>query len=72
MSTPLPGQRAGQRPLKAAVATQRAIGRSVMAAGGLTGGFLLHIDGQLMEMTEDANGVRTVEPYQPPTPETEE
>jgi hypothetical protein len=72
MSTPLPGQRGGQRPLKAAMATQRAIGRSLTSTGVMTEGFLLHINGQLVVMTEDAQGVRTVEPYQPPTTETEE
>lgn len=71
MTIPVPGQRAGQRPLKAAIATQRSIGRSVASSGVMSEGFLLHIDGQLMHMTEDAAGVRTVTPYHPPT-ETEE
>lgn len=72
MTLPVPGQRAGQRPFKAAMATQRTIGRALTSSGVMSEGFLLHIDGQLMRMTEDADGVRTVEPYQPPTPETEE
>ncbi|GAA2948076.1 hypothetical protein ACFPN0_15345 [Kitasatospora cinereorecta] len=50
--SPVPGQRAAQRPLRAMTASQRVLGRSVQAAAGaLTGpvgvGF---IDGQQVEV----------------------
>lgn len=73
MSAPLPGQRAGQHPLRAAVASQRAIGRAVSASGGYAEVLLVVLDGQVMRITEDADGNQQVTPYeQDPTDTTDQ
>jgi len=41
----LPGQRAAQRPLRAAMATQRRLGRAAMPAGGMAGRMVLDLGG---------------------------
>lgn len=43
---PLPGQRAAQRPLRAAIATQRRLGRAASPAGGLAGRMVLDLVGR--------------------------
>lgn len=64
MSTALPGQRAGQRPMRAAVATQRAIGRAVGSAGGLVDAFVLHTPEGWRQIVQDPEtGAEVLAPY---------
>lgn len=63
MST-LPGQRAGQRPLRAAVASQRAIGQRLSAAGALSDTLVLWTaqDGW-QKVAHEADGRDHLVPY---------
>lgn len=64
MSTALPGQRAGQRPMRAAVATQRAIGRAVGPSGGLAETFVLRTPEGWRQIVQDPEtGAETLAPY---------
>lgn len=64
MSTALPGQRAGQRPMRAAIATQRAIGRAIGSSGALVDTFVLHTrDGWQQIVRDPDTGVETLAPY---------
>jgi hypothetical protein len=42
----LPGQRAAQRPLRAAIAAQRRLGRATATGGGMAGRMVLDVDGR--------------------------
>jgi hypothetical protein len=60
----LPGQRAAQRPMRAAVAAQRAIGRSVTTSGGTTGRLVLNVGGgRWVEQVIDDKGQEQLVPY---------
>lgn len=72
MSAPLPGQRAAQRPLRAAVASQAAIGRSVASSGGVVESLILNVGGRFMRVVTDENGLEGLEPYELGQDETEE
>lgn len=72
MSAPLPGQRAAQRPLRAAVAAQRAIGRSVSSSGGLVESLILNVGGEWKRVATGEDGSEHLEPYQLGQDETEE
>ena len=64
MSTALPGQRAGQRPLRAAVATQRAIGRSLGTTGAMADTLVLHTeDGWQQVVIDPDHGGEVLVPY---------
>lgn len=61
----LPGQRAAQRPLRAAVAAQRAIGRAVTSSGGTSGRLVMQVDGgRWMEQVIDNQGQEQLVPFE--------
>ncbi|MFJ8855090.1 hypothetical protein [Streptomyces sp. NPDC102437] len=60
----LAGQRAAQRPLRAAVAAQRAIGRAVMSSGGTAGRLVMRVDGRWVEQVIDADGQEQLVPFE--------
>jgi hypothetical protein len=62
--TALPGQRAAQRPLRAAVAAQRAIGRAVTGGGTSSTRLVLNVGGQWMEQTVNDEGQEQLVPYE--------
>lgn len=64
MSTALPGQRAAQRPLRAAVQVQRAIGRAVASSGTSTSVLVLNVGGEWMQQVIDEDGQEQLVPYQ--------
>lgn len=66
MSTALPGQRAGQRPMRAAMATQRAIGRQLTSSGALVDTFVLHTRERGWEqiVQDPDTGAETLAPYE--------
>ncbi|MFE2934952.1 hypothetical protein [Streptomyces sp. NPDC059278] len=59
----LPGQRAAQRPIRAAVAAQRAIGRAVAASGGTAGRLVMNVGGRWVEQVIDGQGQEHLVPY---------
>ena len=59
----LPGQRAAQRPMRAAVAAQRAIGRAVTTSGGTTSRLVMRVGGQWVEQVIDSDGQEQLVPY---------
>ncbi|MEU3220049.1 hypothetical protein [Streptomyces sp. NPDC006971] len=62
--TALAGQRAAQRPLRAAMAAQRAIGRSVASSGGTTGRLVMRVSGgRWMEQVIDDKGQEHLVPF---------
>lgn len=60
----LPGQRAAQRPMRAAVAAQRAIGRAVTTSGGTTGRLVMRVDGRWVEQVIDDQGQEQLVPFE--------
>jgi hypothetical protein len=62
MST-LPGQRAAQRPLRAAVASQRAIGRQLTSVQALSEELVLWTDDGWQKVVCDDNGRDHLVPY---------
>ncbi|MFE7105641.1 hypothetical protein ACFU98_10550 [Streptomyces sp. NPDC057575] len=60
----LPGQRAAQRPMRAAVAAQRAIGRAVTTSGGTTGRLVMRVDGRWVEQVIDEAGQEQLVPFE--------
>ncbi|MFF9265807.1 hypothetical protein [Streptomyces longwoodensis] len=62
MST-LPGQRAAQRPLRAAVASQRAIGRQLTSVQTLSEELVLWTDEGWQKVVCDDNGRDHLVPY---------
>ncbi|WP_019549818.1 MULTISPECIES: hypothetical protein [Streptomycetaceae] len=60
----LPGQRAAQRPMRAAVSVQRAIGRTVADGGASTGVLVLNVGGEWMQQVIDEDGQEQLVPYQ--------
>lgn len=64
MSTPVPGQRMAQRPMRAAMASQAALGRSAAAAGSLTDQMILNVGGAWKRVATDADGNDHLEPYE--------
>jgi len=52
----LPGQRAAQRPMRAAVAAQRALGRAAATAGGIAGRMVLEIASRRWVVTHQKDG----------------
>ncbi|MEE1774438.1 hypothetical protein PUR34_41285 [Streptomyces sp. JV185] len=60
----LPGQRAAQRPMRAAVSAQRAIGRSVTTSGGTTGRLVMWVDGRWVEQVIDDKGQEQLVPFE--------
>lgn len=63
-STALPGQRAGQRPLRAAVAAQRAIGRAVSDTDADSTVLILQVRGEWKRLEAGADGVERLVPYE--------
>ncbi|MFF8716152.1 hypothetical protein ACF07T_32675 [Streptomyces sp. NPDC015184] len=61
--TALAGQRAAQRPLRAAVAAQRAIGRAVTSSGGTSGRLVMRVAGGWMEQVIDEAGQEQLVPF---------
>lgn len=59
----LPGQRAAQRPLRAAKAAQAALGRAATATEAMSSVLVVNVRGRWMRQTWTANGVRQMEPY---------
>lgn len=53
MSTPVPGQRVAQRPLRAAVATQAALGRSTNTSGAVSDSMILNVGGHWKQVVDD-------------------
>jgi len=73
VSTPLPGQRAAQRPMQAATASQRAIGRAVTATGGVVETLILNVGGEWRRVaTDPETGSESLVPYELGQDETEE
>ncbi|BBA98374.1 hypothetical protein RVR_4530 [Actinacidiphila reveromycinica] len=66
--TPLPGQRAAQRPIRAMVASQRALGRAAQAANGALVGptGVAFIDGQQYDVDLSAPPDEQLRPVEPP------
>ncbi|MFB6813123.1 hypothetical protein ACFCV8_01050 [Streptomyces sp. NPDC056347] len=62
--TALAGQRAAQRPLRAAVAAQRAIGRAVTSSGATSGRLVMRVGGRWMEQVIDDQGQETLVPFE--------
>lgn len=60
----LPGQRAAQPPMRAAVSVQRAVGRAVAAGGSSTSVLVLNIGGTWMRQVIDDDGQEQLVPYQ--------
>jgi hypothetical protein len=60
----LPGQRAAQRPMRAAVAAQRAIGRAVTASGGTASRLVMRVGGQWVEQVIDDQGQERLVPFE--------
>ncbi|MFD7507902.1 hypothetical protein ACFV5N_00940 [Streptomyces sp. NPDC059853] len=52
----VPGQRAAQRPQRAAVAAQRALGRAATGSGGLATVQVIHLHGRLWHVEHDQEG----------------
>lgn len=63
MATPLPGQRAAQRPIQAAMASQRALGRSAGSTGTVADLVIANIGGRFMRSVTQPDGSQTWEPY---------
>lgn len=63
MSTAVPGQRAAQRPLRAAVASNSALGRAATAAGTMADKLILNVGGEWKQVVRDADGIEHLEPY---------
>ncbi|MFI7278500.1 hypothetical protein [Streptomyces sp. NPDC049879] len=64
MTHPLPGQRAGQQPMRAAVQAQRAIGRAVTFTGAMSGQLILYVNGEWMRhAVDEETGRDRLEPY---------
>jgi hypothetical protein len=51
-----PGQRAGQRPQRAAIAAQRALGRAARDGGGLSTAMTVRIEGRWWRVSYDEKG----------------
>ncbi|WP_199570515.1 hypothetical protein [Streptomyces murinus] len=66
--TALPGQRAAQRPYRAMVASQRALGRAAQAANGALVGPIgvAFIDGQQYDVDLSAPPDQQLRPVEPP------
>lgn len=64
MTTPLPGQRSAQRPMRAAVASQRALGRLVNAGGAMSGAMVLNVGGRWFEVGFDESGQERLVSYE--------
>ncbi|MFF2650610.1 hypothetical protein [Streptomyces sp. NPDC058045] len=62
-STALPGQRAAQRPLRAAIAAQAALGRAASRADSMASHVVLNIGGRWMQQTWTPDGERQLTPY---------
>lgn len=62
-SAAVPGQRAAQRPLRAAVASNSALGRAAGASGAMADRMILNIGGQWNQVVRDADGIEHLEPY---------
>ena len=60
----LPGQRAAQPPMRAAVSVQRAVGRAVAAGGGTSSSLVLNVGGRGMRQVIDDDGQEQLVPYQ--------
>ncbi|MBZ6085926.1 hypothetical protein KVH15_33630 [Streptomyces olivaceus] len=60
----LPGQRAAQRPLRAAKAAQAVLGRAATAREAMSSSLVVNIRGQWMRQTWTANGAQQTEPYE--------
>lgn len=60
----LPGQRAAQRPMRAALAAQRAIGRAVTSSGGTTSRLVMNTGGGWVEQVIDEQGQEHLVPYE--------
>jgi hypothetical protein len=63
MSTAVPGQRMAQRPLRAAVAVQGALGRAANSAGVMADQMILNVGGEWKRVAFDADGIEYLEPY---------
>lgn len=64
MSTALPGQRAAQRPMRAATAVQRTVGRTVADAGTSTSVLVLNVGGEWRRQVIDEEGQERLVPYE--------
>lgn len=53
MSTPLPGQRAAQSPLRAARASQAAMGRAASNASSMAATMILNVGGHWKQVVDD-------------------
>jgi len=65
MTSPLPGQRAGQQPMRAALAAQRAVGRAANASSAVTSHLLINVRGQWWCQHIDDQGQEHLVPYDP-------
>ncbi|MGW1840833.1 hypothetical protein [Streptomyces sp. NPDC002067] len=64
--TTAPGQRAGQRAMRAAVASQRALGRAASDSSGMTGELICNIGGRWFRLHVDESGQEHREPIPAP------
>ncbi|MFG2225395.1 hypothetical protein [Streptomyces sp. NPDC048644] len=66
MSITAPGQRAGQRAMRAAVASQRALGRAAADGSGMSGELIFNVRGQWYRQFVDESGQEHREPIPAP------
>ncbi|TBO60920.1 hypothetical protein EYS09_03890 [Streptomyces kasugaensis] len=66
MSAPVAGQRAGQRPMRAAVAAQRALGRMAADQSSISGELIVNIDGRWFRQYVDDHGQMHRDPIPAP------
>ncbi|MFJ9719889.1 hypothetical protein ACIRPQ_28855 [Streptomyces sp. NPDC101213] len=65
MSTPVPGQRAAQRPLRAAVAVQRSVGRALNSTSSVSEVVILQTDeGWRQIVFDEETGQERLVPYE--------
>lgn len=72
MSAVLPGQRAAQRPLRAAKASQAALGRAATGGGAQVSQILARFEDGWTRLTVNEDGVREEAPYEPGDPNSSE
>lgn len=66
MSRPLPGQRAAQRPMRAAMSSQRAVGRAVNAQGSVSTTLIMNVGGRWFRVGVDERGREHLNPCDTP------
>ncbi|NGO71351.1 hypothetical protein [Streptomyces boncukensis] len=62
--TALPGQRAAQRPMRAAVSVQRTLGRALHDSSASSSVLILNVAGRWMRQVVDEEGQERLVPYE--------